>query len=81
MSISKVRLPSGETGICFVSPEPIKLSCAVLNQFQLLENSGDHPLKGKVVIPVLPNPNYTYVPGLPQQEGTELKPNYSEIII
>lgn len=76
-----ITLPSGGTGICFVSPEPIKLSSAVLNQFQLLENSGDNPLKGKVVIPVLPSPNHTYVSGLLQQEGIGFKCNYSEIII
>jgi len=77
-----ITLASGATGVSFVSPEPIKLSSSTLNQFQLLENSGDHPLKGNVIISVLPNPNHTAVQsGLPQKEDVEFKRKYSEIII
>lgn len=76
-----IILPSGVIRICFVSPEPIKLSCKAVNRYQLLESSAESPLKGRVVIRALQNPNHTYLSLLPQEEDAELNRNYSEIII
>lgn len=76
-----ITLPSGATSICFVSPEPIKLSSKAVNRYQLLQNSADGMLKGRVVIRSLQNPNHTYLSRLSQGEEAKTKRNYSEIII
>lgn len=76
-----ITLPSGAIYNCFVSPEPIKLSCKALNRYQLLESSAERPLNGRVIIRALQNPNHTYLSLLPPEEDAEPNRNYSEIII
>lgn len=76
-----ITLPSGAIQMSFVSAAPIKLSNTFINQYQLLESSADHPLKGRVVIRALQHPNHNYHSRLTPEEGSDPKLNYSEIII
>jgi hypothetical protein len=76
-----IELPSGLTGVAFVSPEPIKLSSKTAARYQLLENSEDNPEKRRVIVRALQNPNPVYISSLPVEQEPNIKSNYSEIII